>query len=242
MAKYQPATLSVKGGPSDGMTISLSEGPVLLGRGVDNDVDLYHETVSRRHALILETPDGYVLRDLASLNGTFVDRDRLAQDEHRLRHGDKIRLADSEVAFFFRERGAIRTKGEDEVRPSTETGDDSVELGGRLVQRARRLMGQLADAASGREAGAADEGPGEEFPDIQLGDKDAELLGLLESRQGTIVSKEDITRYVWPELSADSLPDRQILNAVGRLRAQIEENPRIPARLLTVKGHGYLLV
>jgi hypothetical protein len=141
MANKQSATLSVQGGPNNGTTISLSEGPVLMGRGVDNDVDLYDETVSCRHALIMETEDGYVVRDLNSLNGTFVGSSKVEASERVLSHGDKVHLADSEINFVFRVRGAVRTDRTDEASSS----GGSVELGGRLVQRARRLVHQLAE-------------------------------------------------------------------------------------------------
>ena len=233
MANKQSATLSVQGGPNNGTTISLSEGPVLMGLGVDNDVDLYDETVSRRHALIMETEDGYVVRDLNSLNGTFVGSSKVEASERVLSHGDKVHLADSEINFVFRVRGAVRTDRTDEASSS----GGSVELGGRLVQRARRLVHQLAEVGAGD-----DESLGGDGREDQIQEKDAELLGLLESRKGTIVTKEEITRYVWPEQGSGKVPDREILKAVGRLRAEIEEDPRQPAHLITVKGQRYVLL
>ena len=71
------SSLMVQGGPSSGMTIELAGRPVTLGRRGDNDVMVEEDTVSRRHALIMETPAGYVLRDLNSTNGTFVNRSKL---------------------------------------------------------------------------------------------------------------------------------------------------------------------
>ena len=198
--------------------------------------------MSRRHAVIMATEDGFVLRDLNSRNGTFVDRDKVKQGEHILKHGDKIRLADSEVSFYFREKGAVRTKRDDAPGPDASSSDGSSELAARMVQRARRLMRQLSEAASAGEERDDDEFPEDGEPGSRLNKQDAELLGLLESRTGTIVSKEDIAKYVWPERPSDSPPDREIANSVARLRSQIEEDPRVPARLITVKGHGYLLV
>ena len=104
------ASLSVQGGPNSGMMITLSDGPVVLGRGVDNDGDIDHETVSRRHAVIMEASNGFVVRDLNSANGTFLNRVKLAEGEHPLSNGDKIRIGGSEVAFFFRQKGPSTVK------------------------------------------------------------------------------------------------------------------------------------
>jgi DNA-binding response OmpR family regulator len=181
----------------------------------------------------METEDGYVVRNLNSLNGTFVGSSKVEAGERVLSHGDKVHLADSEINFVFRVRGAVRTDRTDEASSSA----GSVELGGRLVQRARRLVHQLAEVGAGD-----DESLGGDGREDQIQEKDAALLGLLESRRGTIVTKEEITRYVWPEQGSGKVPDREILKAVGRIRAEIEEDPRQPAHLITVKGQGYVLL
>ena len=102
-----PTFLRIRGGPDHGTTMGLSEGPVVIGRGPDNDIDIDEETVSRRHALIVPSSRGrQVLRDLSSSNGTFVNRDRLGHQERTLRHGDRIRLAGSGVTLIFQDEGS----------------------------------------------------------------------------------------------------------------------------------------
>jgi predicted component of type VI protein secretion system len=54
---------------------------VVLGRSLDADVPVPHDSVSRRHALLEATPDGFVISDLGSHNGTFVGEKRLAVGE-----------------------------------------------------------------------------------------------------------------------------------------------------------------
>ena len=73
----------------------------LLGRHWDNDVVIKDPTVSRRHALIMETRRGFVLRDLDSANGTFVNDVNIGAVEHVLRSGSRIRLGAIEVTLFF---------------------------------------------------------------------------------------------------------------------------------------------
>ena len=110
MEREERASLRIRGGQDNGLTIPLSGGAVILGRGPDNDVDVDDETVSRRHALISETPDGFVLRDLGSANGTYLDRDKIDHRDHQLRHGNRIRLAGSGVTFIFRQKGPTTVK------------------------------------------------------------------------------------------------------------------------------------
>ena len=100
------ATLMVQGGANSGKEITLTERPLTLGRRADNDVMVDHTTVSRRHALVMDTPAGFVLRDLNSTNGTFLNGGKLDATERPLKHGDRIRLAGSDLTFVFRQEGA----------------------------------------------------------------------------------------------------------------------------------------
>lgn len=75
----------------------------LLGRRADADVRFEDRHVSRHHAKIKKTENGYLLLDLASARGTFVNGQRV---EHRfLWDGDRIRLSDYQVELLFLETG-----------------------------------------------------------------------------------------------------------------------------------------
>jgi len=70
------------------------------------DIDLTpfgggEQGVSRRHARILQTPDGYIIEDLGSKNHTFVNEERLNDGQRQpLKSGDKVRFG--RVAGTFR--------------------------------------------------------------------------------------------------------------------------------------------
>jgi len=70
---------------------------VRLGRAEDNDICLLNRGISRHHAVITATVQGYVLRDLGSQNGTVVNGERIA--ERTLADGDQIALGDGRLRF-----------------------------------------------------------------------------------------------------------------------------------------------
>jgi adenylate cyclase len=70
------------------MTVPLSGNEVRFGRADDNDIVLVAEEVSRHHAKIVRRGDKCVLLDLTSLNGTYVNRQRIV--ERVLAHTDEI--------------------------------------------------------------------------------------------------------------------------------------------------------
>jgi hypothetical protein len=68
-----------------------------LGREEDNDICLHGRGISRHHAVITATLQGYVLRDLGSQNGTVVNGERIA--ERTLVEGDQIAVGDGRLRF-----------------------------------------------------------------------------------------------------------------------------------------------
>ncbi|HEX2486286.1 MAG TPA: FHA domain-containing protein [Myxococcota bacterium] len=68
-----------------------------LGRAVDCDVCLATAEVSRRHALLVREGERYEVRDLESINGTYVNGSRVTR--RTLQVGDVIRIEDFELTF-----------------------------------------------------------------------------------------------------------------------------------------------
>ena len=92
------AALTVVSGPSTGRVFSV-EGETILGRGREAHVRLDDTGASRAHARIVPTEAGvYVLEDLGSLNGTFVDGKRVSRLE--LRSGERINIGPNIVVTF----------------------------------------------------------------------------------------------------------------------------------------------
>jgi pSer/pThr/pTyr-binding forkhead associated (FHA) protein len=92
------ALLVVQRGPSAGSRFLLDTDLVTAGRHPDSEIFLDDVTVSRRHAEFRRGPDGFSVRDVGSLNGTYVNRDRI--DEVVLQGGDEVQIGKFRLVFF----------------------------------------------------------------------------------------------------------------------------------------------
>ncbi len=94
-----PFRLVVKTGPNPGVAFDLSKEVTLLGRDVTNDIALGDAEVSRQHARLTRTPGGFVLEDLGSTNGSFVNGERLVAPRV-LSAGDLIGVGENVTLSF----------------------------------------------------------------------------------------------------------------------------------------------
>ncbi len=86
-------------GPNPGMTFELNKEISLIGRDVSTDIVINDPEVSRQHARLTRTPGGYVLEDLGSTNGSFVNGERLVAPRV-LSPGDLIGLGENVTVTF----------------------------------------------------------------------------------------------------------------------------------------------
>lgn len=75
------------------------EGRCRLGRGRDCDLQIAERRLSRRHCEIVQEGEAYILRDLGSQNGTYVNRRRIPRQQ-ALAHGDVLNFAEYSVLFL----------------------------------------------------------------------------------------------------------------------------------------------
>lgn len=92
------ALLVVQRGPSAGSRFLLDGDLTTVGRHPDSAIFLDDVTVSRRHAEFRRSPSGFTVRDVGSLNGTYVNRDRI--DEVTLQGGDEVQIGKFRLVFF----------------------------------------------------------------------------------------------------------------------------------------------
>jgi pSer/pThr/pTyr-binding forkhead associated (FHA) protein len=92
------ALLIVLRGPNAGSRFLLDHDFTSTGRHPDSDIFLDDVTVSRRHAEFYRHGDRFTVRDVGSLNGTYVNRDRI--EEAELFGGDEVQIGKFRLLFM----------------------------------------------------------------------------------------------------------------------------------------------
>ena len=90
--------LVVTRGPNVGARIPLAEARLTVGRHPESDLFLDDITVSRRHAEVTYSGGRYQVRDVGSLNGTYVNRRRV--EEAWLEGGDEVQIGKFKLVFM----------------------------------------------------------------------------------------------------------------------------------------------
>lgn len=185
----------------------------IIGRGQDCDLILMDRQVSRHHARILRTAEGYVLEDLSSKNHTYLNGVRI-KSEVVLQDGDEIQVALAVRLTFI---------GSEATLPLSV--DEAIRFGiGRLrmeVQAHRVWVN-------------------ENEVDPPLSPPQFRLLELLYKSSG-VVTRDEIASYVWPGTDGIGVSDQAIDALVRRLRDRIFEVDTEFKYVITVRGHGFRL-
>jgi len=214
-AEEQPeAVLVVEHGIEDMSVIALDQPILMLGKSGSADVVLDNPYVSRQHVEIRRERGGYLIRDLASKNGTFINGARLTADVHWLRTSDRIELAPGQIVLRFQDWNTTTT----------------------LPVVGASLPEELVVDTRSREViiqGAKVQPP--------LSRKEFDILGLLYERRGEACNKDQIAARGWPDREGGDVGDQEIEQCVRRLRLRIEPDPSQPRHILTVRGFGYKL-
>ena len=93
-----PALVVRSGGGIEGQSFQPGEGRTVIGRSPDCDVFLDDVTVSRRHAELLREGNAFSIRDLGSLNGTYVNRRRI--ESTVLENDDEVQIGKYRLTFL----------------------------------------------------------------------------------------------------------------------------------------------
>ncbi len=92
------ALLVVKRGPNAGSRFLLDADVTTAGRHPESDIFLDDVTVSRRHAEFVREADGFLVRDVGSLNGTYLNRERI--EAASLAGGDEVQVGKYRLVFL----------------------------------------------------------------------------------------------------------------------------------------------
>ena len=220
-----------KGDAEDiGKIFTLSRASTVIGRRTPKyrpDIELSDEAVSRRHVEIVEQDGRYQLRDLGSTNGTVLDDDRILPGKlYDLKHNSKIGLGVSggpaHIVLVFKESESTNLLG-------------------------RKMEGQAGQVVAKEISWLkVDEARKEVLVDgepLNLSRKEYELLIFLYGNAGTVCLRDEIIKAVWAD-SQDpaAISDATLDQLVHRLREKVEPQPASPARIISRKAFGYMLI
>ncbi len=90
--------LVVRAGPNAGSTFAVDKDVITAGRHPDSDIFLDDVTVSRRHAEVVRDGGRLRVRDVGSLNGTYLNRERI--EESDLDDGDIVQVGKFKLVFI----------------------------------------------------------------------------------------------------------------------------------------------
>ncbi len=96
--------LVVRRGPNSGSRFLLDSDVTTAGRHPSSDIFLDDVTVSRRHAEFVRSGDDFVVRDVGSLNGSYVNRERI--EEAKLAGGDEVQIGKYRLVFYPTQHGS----------------------------------------------------------------------------------------------------------------------------------------
>lgn len=162
-----------------------------IGREIDQEIAIDANAVSRQHAEVRRTGHGYLIADLESRNGTFVNGERLGEDPHPLRDGDEIVIAGVETLRF--------------IDPMATP----------MAPAIGRLTGVWVDPVS--RAVWVDAQPIEP----PLSERQQDLIELLANNEGVVVDRQTIIETVWADVAAEGVSAEAIDALVKRLKARV---------------------
>lgn len=211
MTRHDLPMIIVYEGEQEGQRWILDRDRMTIGRTSDCDIVLAKRQVSRRHAQIERDDDGYLLHDLGSKNGTYVNGKEVRDTPYRLRDGDEIQIA------LYIKMGFV---GADATLPLELTGPSR---GLHIDRLARRIF------IGGQEL----------IP--PLSPAQYRLLELLLDYEGEVVSRDTIVASVWSEEEALGVSEQAIDALVHRLRDRVAAMDPDHDYIVTVRGHGFRL-
>jgi hypothetical protein len=186
----------------------------VIGRGPECDLVVPDRQVSREHAIIRKTSEGYFLEDLGSKNGTHLNGVRL-KSPAILQDGDEI-----QIAFAIK----LSYVGSEATLPLVLSEADFE--GARMLRieiQAHRVW------------------IGDDEVDPPLSPPQFRLLELLYQNHARVVTREEIAEHVWPGTHGVGVSDQAIDALIRRLRDRLAEIDPEEEFIVTVRGHGFRL-
>ncbi len=185
--------------------------PVVIGREATCEVVIQDRQVSRFHARLTPTPEGIILDDLDSKNGTHYNGSPVSAPVV-LQDGDIIQIALSQEFLFLTSDATIPL-----VESGLMPGRLRLDLRSRLVWVNQRQVLPPLSALQFR------------------------ILNVLYEEQGAVVSREELISQVWGDEQSAGVTDQAVDAIVRRLRDRLAAMDPTHNYIVTVRGHGLKL-
>lgn len=213
MTTQEGALLLVQEGNSPKTQWPLVKTHSIIGRGPESDVQIDDRQVSRHHAEITYTNEGYTLHDMGSKNGTFLNGEPVHEVPKLIRNGDEVGIALCAKLTFIED---------DATAPIVRvTGEQKASL--RMDLAARRVWVNNTEV------------------DPPLSLAQYSLLELLYQNADKVISRDEVVNTVWSEEEAGGVSEQAIDALARRLRERIAEIDPHNKYVETVRGHGFRL-
>lgn len=110
--------LVIEQGELAGLEFALERPVIIVGRGKQSDLILQDHGISRQHARLQHGPQGWMLTDLGSTNGTLLNGQPIrAQEPHLLRPGDRVTIGDSVLSLQELPKEGLAPQSRQRTRP-----------------------------------------------------------------------------------------------------------------------------
>jgi len=202
--------LVAQNGPLKGLRWTLSK-PLLIGREATCEVVVPDRMVSRFHARLTPTPEGVVLEDLGSKNGTHRNGNSV-EGQILLQDGDTVQIALAQQFVFLNSDATVPL-----VEPDERLGLLRLDIRSRQVWVDERLI------------------------DPPLSALQFHVLQVLYENQGQVISREQLVNAAWGEAEAVGVSDQALDALLRRLRDRIASIDPTHPYITTVRGHGLRL-
>ena len=189
---------------------------LVLGRDPSCDITIPNRQVSRKHAQISPAPEGAILEDMRSKNGTHRNGKPISGPV-LLADGDIVHIALAQKFVFMSAEATLPLDLDDAIPAKAVVGRL------RLEKRSRRVW----------------VGKTEVVPPLSV--SQFKLLQILYDNNGLLVPREDVIAQVWGEEGAVGITEQALDALVRRLRDRLAAIDPSHAYVTTVRGHGYRL-
>lgn len=210
--------LIAQSGPLDGQRWGIDK-EIHIGRDQECDIMIPDRQVSRFHARFSVSPDGILIEDLGSKNGTFINGEQI-ENPVLLKDGDIIQISLIQFFYFLSSDSTLPLDHQISVL------DGFKKMNGPLITldvKSRRVW----------------VGENELIPPLSV--PQFRLLKILFEQEGKVVSRTDLVNAIWGNDRALGVSEQALDALVRRLRERLNLLAPKADFLVTVRGHGIRL-